>query len=271
MIFPFSQSTRLLGGIIIPIIFRQLISKLGFGWTTRVIGFILLLASLIPTLGMKQLHRPKAIRDLLNTDIFKDAPYLLFCVAILLAYMGIYIVLFYVELYAIQRSSTTRELASYVIVIANAGSLIGRLALSLLADRWGPLNVQIPLATCTGVLALCWIGIENTTGLIVFAVLYGACSGAILTLAGPIVAELTTDIRTLGTKLGWFGFGDGVGMLIGSPLAGLFFRSQSGWIGLQVFSGVLLLLSTTMIVVVKFLTVRGRTTSQDRKTDPRRS
>lgn len=44
----------------------------------------------------------------------------------------------------------------YVIVTANAASIIGRLGSGLLADRLGPLNVQTAFCASAAILTIAW-------------------------------------------------------------------------------------------------------------------
>ena len=46
------------GGIIFPIMFQRLQPRIGFGWTTRIIGLIMLALLALPVLGMRMRVRP---------------------------------------------------------------------------------------------------------------------------------------------------------------------------------------------------------------------
>ena len=130
--------------------------------------------------------------------------------------MGLYILYFYVALYAVQECHMSETLAPYTIAIANAGAAIGRLGPNFLADKSGPLNFYLPFILVTGVLAFCWMAVHSSAGLIVFSMIYGFCSASLISLLGPITVELSTDSSdVIGTRLGMALASGGVGLLIG--------------------------------------------------------
>ena len=231
------------GGVIYPIVFRQLEPTIGFPWTTRVIAFIMLATSIITVPFIKQRVPSTSLRRVYDSSSFRDLPYLLFCIGIFFGFMGIYIAFFYVELYAIEVCDMSASLATYVLAVVNAGSFFGRLLPNRLADMVGPLNVHIPFAIIASLLAFCWIAIRNTSGLLVFCAFYGFFSGTFVSLPGPIVYGLSSDMNTVGTRLGMaMGF-SGVGLWIGNPIAGAILRSGGGWVGLQAWAGTLIAVS----------------------------
>lgn len=66
-----------LGGVIYPVIFINLIDRLGFGWTVRVIGFVSLGTLLVPMSISEMRVKPAGVRKLLDPSAFRDGPYLL--------------------------------------------------------------------------------------------------------------------------------------------------------------------------------------------------
>ena len=199
--------------------------------------------SVIPIAGMKQRIPSTKFRHTISVTLFKDTPFLLFCVAEFFGFIGIYIAFFYVQLYALLECNTSAQNASLLLAITNAGSFFGRLVPNYLSDNFtGPMNIQVPFAFAAAVLALAWIGIKSTTGVIVFCVLYGFASGAFVSLGGPICFNLTSDLGTMGTRFGMLTAICGVGLLVGNPIAGAIL-DRGSWLGLQVWAGGLLLLS----------------------------
>lgn len=72
-----SDRKRSPGGVIYPIVFAQLQPRIGFAWTVRVLGFILLATSLVPALLMKSRAPPRPTRGLVDWTAFRVVPYLL--------------------------------------------------------------------------------------------------------------------------------------------------------------------------------------------------
>ena len=145
----------------------------------------------------------------------------------------------------------SESLAPYTIAIANAGAALGRLGPNYLADKSGPLNLYIPFTFITALLAFSWIAVRSPAGIIVFAILYGFFSASFVSLLSPIVAEISTERSDIiGTRLGMALAFAGLGLLIGSPIAGVILTSH-GWIGLQVWAGALIMVSGACLICVR--------------------
>ena len=110
----------------------------------------------------------------------------------------------------------------------------------------------VPTSIITGVLALAWIAIKDEAGLIVFAILYGACSGLMLSLMPTGFPSLVKDKKKIGTNLG-MGFMIGsIGVLIGTPISGAILRSSGTFTGLQAFSGSIVIFSGILLGFLPF-------------------
>ena len=236
------------GGIVYPVVFRQLQPRIGFGWATRAIAFIQLAAMLVPIIWMKQRIPPTTFRRLLDPNLLNDKSFLLLVLGMLFGYTGIYISYFYIQIYALTECHTPANLASYLLATMNAGSLFSRLLPNYLADAYtGPMNMHIGTSVAAALLTFCWIGIKNTPGLIVFGVLYSFFSGTFVSLGPPIVFSLTTDPNTVGTRLGMLTGMCGIGLLVGNPIAGAIL-DRGSWVGLQVWAGCVILAAAVLIL-----------------------
>ncbi len=116
-----------IGGVIYPIIFHRLQPRIGFGWTVRLMAFIMLTTLSIPMLGMKMRIKPPVRRRLVDLVAWKEVPYAIFGVAEFLGYMGVYIPFFYVQLYAVEKNISNDSFSVYLLILLNAGSFFGRL------------------------------------------------------------------------------------------------------------------------------------------------
>ena len=77
------------------------------------------------------------------------------------AYLGFFGPVFYVQSYAIQTGTMSKDLAFYLLSILNAASTPGRILLGYLGGKLGPINVLLPTTAICGILALSWIGIHQ--------------------------------------------------------------------------------------------------------------
>jgi MFS family permease len=244
-----------LGGVIYPIVFRQLYPRIGFPWATRVLAFISLVTSLFAVAVMKVRVMPKQKRALLELSAFKEFPYAMFCVAMFFGFIGFYGPVYYLQPYAINTGITNENLGFYLLPVLNAASIAGRILPNFLTDKVGPLNMLIPTSMASGLLALCWIGVHNLPGILIFAILYGFFSGGFVSLPPVALVSLTPDMRTLGTRMGQAFFVASLGLLIGSPVAGEILTKTGSYLGLQLFSGLTVFLTGILLIWTRYAKV----------------
>jgi MFS family permease len=115
-----------LGGVIYPIVFQQVLPKLGFAWTTRVLGLILGVTMVVPNVCMKVRVLPAKSRSLIDLSAFKIPAYSLQIVGFFFGFMGLYIPFFYAQVFAVQEHITSEAMAFYLLAIMNGTSVFGR-------------------------------------------------------------------------------------------------------------------------------------------------
>ena len=71
------------GGLIFPAIAQQLLYKIGFPWTVRVVGLVMLVTQIIAVFFTKQRLPPRKSGPLVEWPAFKELPYTLFAIGIL--------------------------------------------------------------------------------------------------------------------------------------------------------------------------------------------
>ncbi|ATZ53796.1 hypothetical protein BCIN_09g05710 [Botrytis cinerea B05.10] len=240
-----------IGGIIFPIIFNRLLPTIGFGWSVRVIGFIIFLASIIPVLGMRIRSRPSAVRKFFDLKAWKETPFIICSVFFFLVFMGAYIPSFYIQSYALDINIAGGGLAPYLLSLLNVGSFFGRIIPAHFAGTYGPFNVDIICILISGILAFTWITIYSVPGIVLFSMFYGFFSGALTSLSPNLAVALSPDMSVLGVRLGMLLIPISVGILVGNPIAGAL--ESYGWIALQTFTAALLMASFVVSIVVRVL------------------
>ncbi|RYO86054.1 hypothetical protein DL766_003647 [Monosporascus sp. MC13-8B] len=259
-----------LAGILFPIIFSRLQPAVGFAWATRVISFILLGLSAIPVAFMRtRVPPPARKRAFFEPRALRDGPYMLFNVAGLCAYVGLYVPYFYIQLFAIRRgiisagdpaagSSDEASSSAYLVTVLNAGSILGRLLPNLAADRLGSVSMLAGTTLGAAVLALAWLGVRRLGGLVAFALLFGFFNGGVTSLPPSAIAVLTPDLSRLGTRMGMTFLFTGSAVLVGTPIAGAILRSYSeaAWNGLIAYSGATLMVGAAGFLAAQLTHVR---------------
>lgn len=79
------------GGIIFPVIARQLLPKVGFGWTVRCMGFVMLFNFVIIVSFSHSRLPPRQSGPLIELAAFRELPYTLFAIGIFLSLWAVYI------------------------------------------------------------------------------------------------------------------------------------------------------------------------------------
>ena len=239
------------GGIIYPIIFYKLQPQIGFAWTTRVMGFLALATFAVPLVVMRVRIIPTEKRAFFELKAFRELPYSFLCLGLFVAFMGLYTLIFYIQLYSIQEHITSEKLGFYTLPLLNASSIFGRVVPNYLADRAGAMNVLIPCSLAASALCFGWIGILNTPGIIILAVLYGFFSGAFVSLPPSAIVSLSPDLGLIGTRMGMcFGI-TAFGILIGSPVAGAILNSIGRFLGLELFAGCTVLTGAALMIAAR--------------------
>jgi MFS family permease len=228
------------GGVIYPIVLYRLIDRVGFAWSVRVIGFIALGTLLIPLTIMKMRFKAPKARALIDWSAFTDIPYILFTVASLIGFMGLYTILFYLSYYSVDQHITDTTMAFYLVPIFNAASCFGRTIPNAISDKTGPLNLIAPGATIVGVLIFCMIAVTSEAAIIIIAILAGFFSGVFIAMPPVCFVAFTQDKKKIGTRIG-MGYGIiGFGVLASGPGGGSVLGNAGplNWHGLWIFGGV---------------------------------
>ncbi|KAH8759926.1 MFS general substrate transporter [Diaporthe sp. PMI_573] len=239
------------GGIIYPIVLYQLVDKIGFPWSVRVIGFICLATLIPPMLFLRQRVKPPRVRAIFDTTAFTDGGWLLFTFGCLLGFVGLYVMLFYLSYYGLATGTADSSMAFYIVPIFNALSMFGRTLPNWLSDKTGPLNVLIPCALICGALVLCMQAVHSLAGYVLIAIFFGFFSGAFIALPTVVYIILTEDKSRIGTRIG-MGFALlGLGILVGGPGGGAVLGPDHDWTSTWVFGGVMLLASGVTLTVLR--------------------
>lgn len=233
-----------IGGIIYPIMFRYLVGQVGFPWTVRSIAFVVLALYLISYLALLNRPRqPAVVRKLFDVSAFADRPWMVLCSLSILSCAGYYIPLLYLPLLTEARiSSVSQDLGFDLLAIVNGSSFVGRLVAGLLAAKIGPTETVAACNFISAIIIFSWIAVKSVAGTVVWAVFWGMSSGVQVALPGAVVPLFCPSMAVLGTRNGMYWVFAGLGMLIGSPVAGAIYDPKSGGSGywhLEFFAGII--------------------------------
>lgn len=134
-------------------------------------------------------------------------------------------------------------------------SIFGRTLPGYLADRWGRYNVMIIFSYFSGILVLAlWLPSRGNAPAIVFSALYGFGSGAFVSLAPALVAQIS-DLREVGVRNGTNFTIISFAALTGTPIGGALVPNvlKDSYTKLQVFAGVVMVAGASLFVVARIV------------------
>jgi predicted MFS family arabinose efflux permease len=197
---------------------------------------------------MKSKTKPAASRSAIDWTAFTDLPYMLLNLGLVFGFMGLYIVITYFQLFALARTSVSPGLADSLLIIINAGSLVGRVILGYFADVIGSVNMQSAVALVATILTFSLLAVRTPAAVVVIAVLFGIASGTFLGLPVASIVRLSDDPSKIGTRIGMTLLFVGIGALISYPIAGAILAGTGDtWLHLILFAGLLLAASTVVL------------------------
>ncbi|KAJ7589158.1 major facilitator superfamily domain-containing protein [Mycena floridula] len=244
-----------IGGTLIPIASRLLITRVGFPWTMRIIGFISIFTLTLANLFVRRRLAPQNVSGgLFNWRAFKSAPFSVYCASSFVNFLGVYTLLIYIDISAAS-VGINPDLSFYLVAIANAASGLGRFVAGHLADRFGPMNIMIPFTAAAGIITYAWPFARTAASLIVVAVLYGFASGSYVSLLTNPVMEFgeTADI---GRRVGMMMSILALGGLAGPPISGAINSATGGFEAVGYYAGSAVLVGVGLMCWVRYMVLK---------------
>lgn len=86
-----------LGGVIFPLIVQQLLPKIGFAWTMRVLGFLVMATSTLTCALTKTRLPPRRTGAIVEWGYFKEPPFAFFTAGMFMCFWSLYFAFYYVS------------------------------------------------------------------------------------------------------------------------------------------------------------------------------
>ncbi|KAN0122157.1 MFS monocarboxylate transporter [Hyaloscypha variabilis] len=242
------------GGLIFSAILQSVLPRLGYGWAMRVCGFVIM-GSMIPAnllLKPRRIKRNKA--PLIEWSAFGEPIYACFSAGMFFCMVGMWIPVFYLGSFGRDIIHIGTKDASSLLLIINGVGVCGRVIPAIVAARFGPLNLMIPLSLISGLILFCWAGVSNHTEIIVFDVFYGFIMASAQGMLPPALGSLTDDLSKMGVRMGMVFSICGFAVLIGNPLAGALITRDGGrYLYAQMFAGAAMTLGVLFLTAARVL------------------
>jgi len=245
------------GAVIFPIMLNQLLQRMSFGEAVRATAYLILGALVIGNLLIRT--RYTAARKLKPPigEYLKETPYLLLIFAMTCMGFGLLFPIVYMQLFAIKHGLDA-NLAFYSLAIINASGIFGRIAGNHMADLIGPINMLVPAAAGTCLSIWLTLAIKNSVSLVIVSILYGAFSGAYLSLTIAALGSLAKIPAHIGSKVGVGLALTSFSLLGSSPSQGALLTPFFNWIRPIAFSGGMSAAGTIFHIIVRQVVARSK-------------
>ncbi|KAJ5754041.1 MFS monocarboxylate transporter [Penicillium nucicola] len=243
-----ASSGSSLAGVIFPIALNRMLhnSPLGFGWSVRCLGFLMLALSLISCAVITSNAPPRKSGAPFLLVAWKQPQYSLQILGLFLVFWGLFVPFFYVPGYAVSIGLSV-DMSFYLIAILNAGSLFGRLSGGALANLVGRFNTLTGASLICAVLIFCWLSVSSQGGLVVFSVLFGFFSGTVIGLFPATIAMTASRPNEIGSYMGMALGVLSLSTLTGTPISGAMINSYGSYQPAIIFAGVATMLGGAIV------------------------
>lgn len=182
------------GGVVFPLLFQNVVSRIGFAWATRVIALVDLVTFTIAVLLVRPRGQPKktSVSAILpDLSIFLNGSLIMASMGIFFMEWGLFAPITYLTSYALVHGISP-SFAFLLLSLINAGSIFGRWIPGYCADRIGRFNTFIiTISGCLLCAACLWMPAGSSKPVItIFALLFGFASGSNVSLAPVCIGQL---------------------------------------------------------------------------------
>jgi MFS-type transporter involved in bile tolerance (Atg22 family) len=214
---------------------------------------------------------PRKSGPILELAAFKDPKYTGFLTGSFFVYWANYYTFYYVgpspcfvlpefradervqiASYGVQVLNLPYSSASLLVVIINGVGFPVRILIPMVSDRFGNLNVIVPLMLIWTIVTFAWLAVHDISGYYAFTVVYGMVSAGFQCLFPSTVARITPRLDTIGTRLGMaFGIA-AIASLTGPPIGGAIQVSSGGsFKNSQIWAATVTLVSFLLLAAVR--------------------
>ncbi|PNY28222.1 transporter MCH4 [Tolypocladium capitatum] len=241
------------GGMVFPLMAQQLLPRVGFAWTVRAMGLVVLVSSAVLLAVVRTRLPPRRAGPVVELAAFRETPYLLFAVSMFFTLWASYFAYYYARAYALDIFMGSQSTSFTMLLVINALGIPGRLVPAFLADRYfGAVNTFIPIIFAAATCIFAWAGVRSLADDYVWGCFYGFFGAAIQGMFPSTLAGLTTDLSKNGTRIGMIFTTVSVAALTGPPLAGKLIEIGGGYLAAQMWGGACLVLGGLLLVAARW-------------------
>ncbi|KAJ2758686.1 hypothetical protein H4S06_002589 [Coemansia sp. BCRC 34490] len=245
-----------LGGLWLSFASRSMVSSIGWEWALRITGLLIVAISVcFSPLMKKRIHLARR-EKIIDFSALRNINFVVLFISTLLAAGGYFMPYYFMSSYAVVVLKEPSAWSANIAAILNSGSVVGRIATGLLADRIGALNALVITAFISSFAVLVvWLPFKSLGALIAAALLFGFASGSLVSLV-PVVTANMFGIKRLPSIMGLIFFAYAIGTFISSPVGGVLldkYGHGTNFSSLIIYNGVFFSTATALFIVLRML------------------
>ncbi|THY46552.1 MFS general substrate transporter [Aureobasidium pullulans] len=193
-------------GILYPIVFVKLLPRIGFAWTTRVLGLITLVELTIAMSIMiphsKQRARIFESRRLFDLKALSEPMFAIYCLALFFMWIAYWVPFFIIPSFARYRLGASSTLSFYLLAVAHAATLPGRILAVYASTRYGIPQMLLASSIATGVMLLDWTAVGTINAYIIWISMLGLAMAPLAVLVPAIIPQICPRKEVVGVRMG---------------------------------------------------------------------
>ncbi|KAI5823250.1 MFS general substrate transporter [Schizophyllum commune Tattone D] len=213
------------GGIAIPLAFPPLLARFGIPNTLRIFAgaTFLFLAPFLPFVRGRLPEAHTAVRGPAprhRREWWKEPSFMLLLTTNILQAFGYFVPLLWLPTFASDLHLSASK-SNLTLALLNATSVIGRLAVGLLSDRFDPWGLGLGMLILSAIVSFVLWGVLSYTfaGLIIFSAAFGIVSAGWATLWTGFIKPVANDPNLSTTLFGWLLATRGIGNILSTPVS----------------------------------------------------
>ncbi|KAI0199368.1 putative monocarboxylate permease [Astrocystis sublimbata] len=250
-----------IGGIVYPIVFDQVLTRVGFPWATRTLGFLtfaelaVALVIILPHHARVRSKHAKSgtvtARPLFDLAAFRDIPFMIFCLALFFMWSAYWVPFFLIPTFAEYALGASQSWGFYILVITNAATIPGRLLAVFIIAYLGVARGMLACSLASAIIFYSWAAVHTLAGFEAWIVFVGLIMVPLAVFYPAIVPLLSPSQAVVGARLGISSAAAALGIILGAPLSSALIDTATGsfW-KMQVFIGSTMLVGAVLMAVV---------------------
>ncbi|KAJ2334588.1 hypothetical protein GGI00_001783 [Coemansia sp. RSA 2681] len=249
-----------IGGLWFTAATQAMIDSLGAEWALRILGILTFVATSIMNLLYYRRVPAKPRDRLFELRAAKRLIFWLVSIETCAIYIGYWALMFYVGTTAKHLGGTLQD-GSNLLLVLNAGSIVGRVMAGVIADRFGSINTLLITMLLAVVIEMTlWMTAKTITPLYVLCALFGLISPSFISI-NPMIIASHFDTDVLASVMGMTNLFGGLGVLAGNLAQGAIFDKydkREQFKNTIIFSGMFILFAGLVTFVVRVHVQRQR-------------